>query len=158
MADAFYERGGGEGQYVATELTRGPWDPGAQHAGPPSALIGREVERLEESAEFQVGRITFEILRPVPIGPVSVAAEVVRPGRRVQMFEATLGGSEGGEPLIRARGWRLRRDELDLPATLTDLGQPPAGPEQGSEPEFFRTGQDAGYHTAMEWRALKGGF
>lgn len=157
MAEAFYERDG-DG-YRATELTRGPWDPGAQHAGPPSALIGREVERLEDAAEFQVGRITFEILRPVPIGPVSVAAEVVRPGRRVQMFEATLSGGEDGEPpLIRARGWRLRREELDLPAALTDLGEPPPGPEQGSEPEFFRTGQDAGYHTAMEWRALKGGF
>jgi Acyl-CoA thioesterase C-terminal domain len=27
--------------FIATELTRGPWDPGAQHAGPPSALLGR---------------------------------------------------------------------------------------------------------------------
>ena len=33
-------------RYVATEATRGPWDPGAQHAGPPAALIGREIERL----------------------------------------------------------------------------------------------------------------
>ena len=32
--------------FVATELTRGPWDPGAQHAGPPAALLGREIERL----------------------------------------------------------------------------------------------------------------
>ena len=59
---------------VATELTRGPWDPGAQHAGPPSALLGREIERLEDAEEFQVGRVTFEILRPVPIGPVRVEA------------------------------------------------------------------------------------
>ena len=26
--------------YRATELTRGPWDPGSQHAGPPCALLG----------------------------------------------------------------------------------------------------------------------
>ena len=68
MPEAFYERDG-DG-FVATELTRGPWDPGAQHAGPPSALIGREIERLEDAEEFQVGRLTFEILRSVPIGPV----------------------------------------------------------------------------------------
>ena len=44
MSDSFFEpdRDG----YVATEATRGPWDPGAQHAGPPAALIGREIERL----------------------------------------------------------------------------------------------------------------
>jgi hypothetical protein len=155
VPEAFYERDGD--RYRATELTRGPWDPGSQHAGPPSALIGRQIEQLPEAAEFQVGRLTFEILRPVPIGPVAVEAEVVRPGRRVQMVEASLSG-EDGEPLVRARGWRIRTAALDLPAAITDLGDPPPGPEQGSEPEFFRTGQDVGYHTAMEWRSLKGGF
>ena len=69
MPEAFYERDGD--RYVATELTRGPWDPGAQHAGPPAALLGREIELLPDAEEFQVGRITFEILRPVPIAPGS---------------------------------------------------------------------------------------
>jgi hypothetical protein len=155
VPEAFYERDGD--RFRATELTRGPWDPGAQHAGPPSAMIAREVELLEDAAEFQVGRLTFEILRPVPIGPVAVEATVMRPGRRVQMVEASLFG-EDEEPLISARGWRVRTSALDLPAELIDLGDPPPGPEQGSEPEFFRTGQDVGYHTAMEWRSLKGGF
>lgn len=154
MPDAFYVRDGE--RLVATELTRGPWDPGSQHAGPPSALIGREVERLEDAAEFQVGRLTFEILRPVPIGPVAVEATVARPGRRVQMVEASL--SDGNQELIRARGWRIRTAALDLPAELTDPGEPPPGPDHGSESEFFRTGQDLGYHTAMEWRSLHGGF
>jgi Acyl-CoA thioesterase C-terminal domain len=44
VPESFYEPEGD--LYVATELTRGPWDAGAQHAGPPAALIGREVERL----------------------------------------------------------------------------------------------------------------
>ena len=154
MPDAFYERDGD--RFRATALTRGPWDPGSQHAGPPSALIAREVERLEDAGDFQVGRLTFEILRPVPIGPVGVEARIVRPGKRVQMVEASL-HNEGGE-LIRARGWRIRTAALDLPAELTALGEPPPGPEQGSVPEFFATGEDVGYHTAMEWRALSGGF
>ena len=128
MPEAFYERDGD--RYRATELTRGPWDPGSQHAGPPSALIGREVERLEDAGDFQVGRLTFEILRPVPIGPVGVEAAIVRPGRRVQMVEASLYG-EGGEPLIRARGWRIRVAALDLPSEITDLGDPPARPGAG---------------------------
>jgi Acyl-CoA thioesterase C-terminal domain/Acyl-CoA thioesterase N-terminal domain len=154
VPDAFYERDGD--RLRATELTRGPWDPGSQHAGPPSALIGREIEALEDADDFQVGRLTFEILRPVPIGPVEVEAKVVRLGRRVQLIEASL--SDGEQELIRARGWRIRTGSLDLPEELTDPGTPPPGPEQGSVPEFFRTGQDTGYHTAMEWRALSGGF
>ena len=93
MADAFYTREG-DG-FVATELTRGPWDPGAQHAGPPSALLAREIERLEPADDRQVARITLEILRPVPIGRLSVEARVVRPGRSVELIEAELSDDDG---------------------------------------------------------------
>jgi hypothetical protein len=155
MDEAFYSKRG-EDDFLAAELTRGPWDPGAQHAGPPSALLGRAIEQLEGAAEFQVARVTLEILRPVPIGPVRVEAEVVRPGRRVQLVEARLSG-EAGE-LIKARAWLLRPAKIDIPAGAVSMPQLPPPPESGSDPGFFATGQDAGYHTAMEWRSVRGGF
>jgi hypothetical protein len=151
---AFYEIEG-EG-FRATESTRGPWDPGAQHAGPPAALLGREIERLPDAAEFQVGRITFEILGSVPIGPMEVSARIVRPGRRVQLAEAEL--SDGERTLIRARAWRIRTAPVEIPAGAVPAEQPPPSPEQGAEVEFFPTGQERGYHTAMECRFLEGGF
>jgi hypothetical protein len=154
VSQAFYERDG-DG-YLATELTRGPWDPGAQHAGPPAALLAREMERLDGGSEFQVGRITFEILRPVPIAALSVSARLLRPGKRVQLIAASLCG-EKGEELIRASGWRIRPAELDLPPTLLPHPAPP-GPEQGRLASFFPTGQDVGYHTAMQLRVLSGDF
>lgn len=154
MPAAFYEPDATA--FVATELTRGPWDPGAQHAGPPSALLGRAIERLDGAADFQVGRVTLEILRSVPIGPVEVDAAVARPGRSVQMVEATLRGAEG--ELMKARAWRLRKAEIEIPADVPATPEPPPGPEGGSEPEFFATGQEAGYHTAMQWRSVGGGF
>jgi hypothetical protein len=154
VEDAFYERGG-DG-FVATELTRGPWDPGAQHAGPPSALLGREIERVPGGEGFQVARVTLEILRPVPIGPVRVEAEVARPGRSVQMVEATLSGEEG--ELMRARAWRIRTSEVEIPDDVVTTPGAPPGPEEGGVPEFFSTGQSVGYHTAMEWRSVGGGF
>ena len=155
MADAFYERGGG-GEYVATEQTRGPWDPGSQHAGPPSALLGREIEGMEGSGSFQVGRVVFEILRPVPIGAVRVETRVLRPGRKVRLVEASLSG-EAGE-LMRATAWQLRTTELKLPEGVVESAPPSAGPDEGWMPEFFPTGQDVGYHTAMEWKAVAGAF
>jgi hypothetical protein len=154
VPEAFYERDGD--RYVATELTRGPWDPGAQHAGPPSALLGREIESIGAVDDFQVGRATFEILKSVPIGPVRVEASVVRPGKRVQLVEASLSNEEG--ELMRARAWRLRRGEIEIPSEVLSTPAPPAGPAEGSQPEFFSTGQDIGYHTAMEWRSVRGGF
>ncbi len=155
MNEAFYERSGGD-SFVASELTRGPWDPGAQHAGPPSALLGREIERTAGAEEFQVGRVVFEILRPVPIGPVRVESRVLRPGKKVQLIEASLSG-ESGE-LMRATAWLLRRTELELPDGALDDSPGPASPAEGWTPEFFPTGQDAGYHTAMEWKAVAGAF
>jgi Thioesterase-like superfamily len=157
--------------FESAALTRGPWDPGSQHAGPPAALIGREIERLPADRPMQVGRITFEILRAVPIGPLRVEARIVRPGRRVEMAEATL--SSGDEVLISARAWRLRIGETEIPDGLASAEEPAvptrsvqvlrpawtAGAPAGAEPgDFFATGQDIGYHTAMEYRFAHGSF
>jgi hypothetical protein len=153
--DAFYEREGD--LFRATELTRGPWDPGAQHAGPPAALLAHAIEGLPDSEVFQVGRITFEILRSVPIAPVRVQARVVRPGRRVQMLEAELSDVEG-EVLMRARGWRIRKGEVEVPPEAIVAADPPPPPEQAAEETFFPTGQEHGYHSAMEVRFVSGGW
>jgi Acyl-CoA thioesterase C-terminal domain/Acyl-CoA thioesterase N-terminal domain len=152
---AFYERDD-SGSFIASELTRGPWDPGAQHAGPPAGLLGRAIERVAGSEGFQVGRVVVEILGPVPIGAVQVEAELVRPGRSVQMIEASL--VAGGEVAMRARAWRLRTHPIEIPEGVVTMPAPPPGPEQGGEPDFFETGQEVGYHTAMEWRSVAGGF
>ncbi|HEY5815899.1 MAG TPA: thioesterase family protein [Solirubrobacterales bacterium] len=154
MGEAFYEKA--DDGFVATELTRGPWDPNSQHAGPPSALLGREIERVDGAEGFQVARVTLEILRPMPIGPVEVEASVVRPGRSVQMVEATLSGEEGA--LMVARAWRIRTSEIEVPEDVVTTPEGPPGPEEGDKPEFFATGQSVGYHTAMEWRSVGGGF
>ena len=168
MDAAFYTRRGG--LYESSELTRGPWDPGSQHAGPPAALLGREIERIASEGPRQVGRVTFEILRPVPIAPLSVEAEIVRPGRRVELIEAVL--SDGERALIRATAWRLRAAELDLPVGVTSAGSQaaggrsatlspgsrPPGPDQGEPAPFFPTGEEVGYHTAMDYRFVAGDF
>ena len=159
--EAFYEAAG-EG-FDSTVLTRGPWDGASQHAGPPAALLGREIEMCagigEGVAHRHVARVTFEILRPVPIARLRVEAEVVRPGRRVDMVEATL-SDDDGEPLVRARAWRMLRREVEFPGGFaSDVADPPAPPERApAASEFFPTGYDVGYHTAMEYRFVTGSF
>jgi hypothetical protein len=151
---AFYERDG-KG-YLATELTRGPWDPGAQHAGPPAALLGREFDLLPEAEDFQVCRVTFEILRSIPIGPVEVGARIVRPGRRVQMLEAEL--RVDGEVLMMARAWRLRTAPIDLPAEVVAIPPGPVLPDEPGPTTFLPSGHDVGYQSAMELRFSTGAF
>jgi Thioesterase-like superfamily len=166
VPDAFFERDGDD--FIATELTRGPWDPDAQHAGPPAALIARELERLGNGTPRQLRRLTYEILRPVPIEALRVEARVARPGRSVEMLEASLYAGEA--EVVRARGWRLREEQLDLDGELdweAEAGgallrrdrRPPTHEEAPPyDSDFFPTGQSVGYHTAMEYRFVAGEF
>ena len=147
---AFYARDGEV--FSPSALTRGPWDPGAQHAGPPTALLGRALE----ADDLIVGRITVEILRPVPIAPLTVATRVVRPGRNVELAEASLHEAEGERrEVARATAWRLRRT-AGVPASPDEPA--PAPPHAATVKPFFPTGQDTGYHTAMDARFVSGGF
>lgn len=151
--EAFYVREGDA--YRATASTRGPWDPRSQHAGPPCALLGRELDRAGALTHGRLARATFEILRPVPIDGLSVRAEVVRPGRSVELVEGVL--EHDGQQLLRARGWRVRTEKLELDERTPEPADVP-GPDSGEDTDFFPTGQSVGYHTAMESRFVYGSF
>jgi len=145
-----------DGGFQATELTRGPWSAEHQHAGPATGLVGREIEAVAGPG-WQLGRLTLEILRALPITTVGVAAEIVRPGRSVQLAEATLSDDDG--PLLLARSWLVREGAVDLnggPPGQVDITPP--GPAEAHESVFFPTGQEAGWHTAMDIRFLEGEF
>jgi Acyl-CoA thioesterase C-terminal domain/Acyl-CoA thioesterase N-terminal domain len=143
-----------DGLLAPSELTRGPWDPGAQHAGPPSALIARALERCQPRDEMRLGRIAIDILGPVPLAPLEVSASVVRPGRSVGLLSASLAGPDG--ELMRASAWRVAVDASQRVGAEDDA--PPPGPESGRQSDFFPTGDDVGYHTAMEYSFVRGGF
>jgi Acyl-CoA thioesterase C-terminal domain/Acyl-CoA thioesterase N-terminal domain len=147
----FEQRDGG---FVATELARGPWDPNAQHGGAPAALLARAFERTEPDGELLLARITYEFVRPVPLGRLSVLAEIVRPGRRVQLLEGSITGPDGAE-LVRARALRVHRavfEEAERAAAPA-----PAGPETGRENDYPGARPMFGTH-AMEIRFVDGGF
>ena len=151
MTEAFYFVDGARA--TPTELTRGPWDPNAQHAGPPSSLLARALELCDPREGARIGRVTVEILAPVPIAPLTVSARVVRPGRSVELLEASLEGPDG--EVMRARGWRVAAGEVTAD---WEREEPPPGRESGSALEFFPTGEKVGWHTAMEIVFARGRF
>ncbi len=144
-------------RFESTELTRGPWAADAQHAGPPSALLGHLVERCEPREGFRVARIAVEILGPVPLAPVVVEARVTRPGRSVELVEATMSSTHG--PVLKANAWRIRQaePELDLPEALLASATRP-GPDTVAEASDFPTAHEIGFHTGIEYRFSSGGF
>jgi acyl-CoA thioesterase superfamily protein/acyl-Coa thioesterase superfamily protein len=155
--------------FVATAHARGPWDPQALHGGAPAALLARAVERFEP-AGLRVARLSYEFLRPVPLGRLELAIELQRPGRRVQLVGASLhaGGVEvcrvtalrmapspaqlGSISTVRSAGWR----EADaLTTTPFRLGQAGGASfaSSGVEMRFARGGVEAG--PAAVWLRLR---
>ncbi|HEY2635752.1 MAG TPA: thioesterase family protein [Solirubrobacteraceae bacterium] len=118
---------------MPTELARGPWDPGSLHGGPVAALLARELEALEAPGPMEFTRVTVELLRPVPLEPLSVRAEVVRGGRRVQLVGATM--RTGDVELCRATAWRLRVAEEPV-AEAVEPDPPPGAPADGRTVEL----------------------
>ncbi|MBV8194947.1 MAG: thioesterase family protein [Candidatus Dormibacteraeota bacterium] len=151
MADALFTQDGD--WFVPSEHTRGPWDDRSQHAGAPSALIGRALERLPADQAMQIVRVTIEVLRPMPLVPLQISARIDRPGRRVQLLSAAL--VAGDEELCLARAWRIRVTDLALP-----VGAPPPDVPPPDAGVVFEAERDVpGFHrTGMEIRFVRGCF
>jgi hypothetical protein len=157
MPDSFYVPVG-DGVWQATVHTAGPWDSSAQHGGPPSALLGRAMLRCQPRPDMMIARFTCEILRSIPVGEITVAARVARPGRSVELLEAT--ASADGREVARATAWRVLRTEC--PAVESRQPVPPPLP---ADPPGALAGGRAGvsegwldgYMSAMEWRPVVGG-
>ena len=57
----------------------GPWDPyELQHGSPPAALVAWTAESISTAAPMQVARLTIDLMRPVPVAPLTFESEVVR--------------------------------------------------------------------------------
>jgi hypothetical protein len=104
LPEAFYHRLA-PGRYQATVATAGPWSPQAQHAGPPAALLARAIEHTEPRAGFRVARISIELPRPIPLGELEVATQVVRSGARSDLIDGML--TSTGRPVLLARAARI---------------------------------------------------
>jgi hypothetical protein len=152
MAEAvFIARGD---RYVATELARGPWNPDAQHGGAPAALLMRAFERLDGDPELTVARVTYELLRPVPLGELELRTEMIRPGQRVQLLEGSLFAPDGTQ-VVRARALKVRRAGVERVSGTDSL---PAPPEQGVLSDFNQHGYTMFGGDAMELRFVSGAF
>ena len=79
------------GGYRSTVLTRGPWHPEHQHAGPPIALACRAIERAAHAHGLtELSRLTANLLRPVPIGDLAIEVAADYAGRNAAHFSGCL--------------------------------------------------------------------
>lgn len=121
-----------EGATIETSaFAGGPWDPRLQHGAAPSSLICWAVERLPAPVPMRVARLTVDLMRPVPVAPLTLETEVLREGKKIQLVAVHL--LADGKEVVRATALRIRRDEQAMPG---DAACPPLdvrGPEFGRD-------------------------
>lgn len=98
----------GEDRYMPTAHSSGAWRDDELHLAPVSGLVIHHLERWREanlSDSMVFSRFTFEVLGQIGREEISLTTEVVRPGRTIELVEAT--AVIGGRVTIRARAWLL---------------------------------------------------
>jgi hypothetical protein len=146
---------------IPTDLARGPWDPRALHGGPVAALIADAIEELpDDGVQWFVSRLTVELERPVPVEPLTIEADVTRPGRKVSVVDVTVRLAENRTVVARGRALRIRQADISLPHDDETLGpmlaiEPaPPGPEHGADQQISATDYVAFHKDAVEHRYL----
>jgi hypothetical protein len=140
----------------STVATTSPWDLGAQHGGPPAALLARAVDGTTDDPAFSIARLTVDMLGPIPQGLMRTEAEVVRPGRRVEMVAARLFAND--QLACTANAWRVREEAESTRHLVDPPAELPPIPEEGVTSYFEGVPEGWGYGPSVEWRFVEGGF
>ena len=141
----------------AGELTRGPWDKNHQHAGPALAVACRAIENAaRETGLGHIGRLTANLLRPLPIGVLDIDVSADYVGRNAAHYSAVLRAE--GKDLARFTALAQREQALVLPAALAaePLPMAPKTPAD-SAPDRMPFGPEIiGYADLVETRSAQG--
>lgn len=147
------------GTYAASDLTRGPWHPDHQHAGPPIALVARSIERAAALLDLtHVARLTANLLRPIPISELAVEVQTEYAGRNVAHFSARLIAAE--KDVARFTAVAQREGNLDMPVGLPGhpLPHAPRSVDDSPEVKFPFSADVTGYRDLIESRVAEGAF
>lgn len=111
-----------DGLFLPGDHSRGPWNPGHCHAGPPTGLLARALE--QQLPDQRLTRITVDLLRPIPMAGFTVEADIVKQGRSVSRTVATLLDTDGRE-CATAAGLHIKQQPLqDFPSHHCPIDSP----------------------------------
>ncbi|MDN5744548.1 MAG: thioesterase family protein [Nocardioidaceae bacterium] len=129
--------------FTPTAHVGGAWDLATQHIAPALGVLAHEIERDRDQRRgsgLEISRLSYDILGTVPIEAIEVEVEVLRPGRTIELVQAT--ARYAGRAVVIARAWLVARHDT---TTLAGTDLPAMAPREEMEP----------WHMAGLWR---GGF
>src|SRR5260370_8858235 len=130
----------GNGRREPTRASEGPWGRAAQRGGPPAALLAHVIDQTVEGP-LRIGRISVDILGPIPLREAVVEVSVIKPGRRVHLTEARM--IVDGRVAVTARAWHIATGNHP-PTTGREHAPPPPLPPRPPTPPLSPSRSDWG--------------
>lgn len=131
----------------------GPWDPSMQHGSAPSALVTWLAEAVPTAEPMQISRVTIDLLRPVPVAPLTYETEILRAGRKIQLVGVKL--LANGVVVVNATVLKIRVAALDLPPEVADAPLDVMLPEQARLLDTSKLNN--AFVSGMSMRSVSGG-
>ena len=132
----------------------GPWDPRMQHGSAPASLVVWAAEAIPTPVPMTIARVTIDLMRPVPVAPLTLQTEVLRAGRKIQLCAVRL--LADGALAAAATVLKIKTQANELPP---DVAEPPLelpGPDQSRvDPASF---SNSPFVSGFSLRAARGSF
>jgi Thioesterase-like superfamily len=139
---------------VTSPFAAGPWYPSMQHGSPPAALVVWAAERIATQVPMRIARVTVDLMRPVPVAPLTLDTEVLREGRKIQLCAVRL--LANGVVVVGATVLKIKVQTHVLPSEAAIEPVELPGPDQ-SRVEHVDFSSSP-FVTGMSLRAARGHF
>ena len=139
---------------VTSPDAAGPWDPGMQHGSAPASLVVWAAEAIPTSVPMHIARVTIDLMRPVPVAPLTIETGVLRAGRKIQLCSVRL--LADGVVVVSATVLKIKTQAVVLPPEVVDPPLELPGPDQS----MFEPADHAGspFTKCISMRAARGRF
>jgi len=139
---------------IVSPKAAGPWDPTMQHGSAPASLAVWAAEAIPTAVPMHVARVTIDLMRPVPLQPLTIETEVLREGRKIQLCAIRL--RAGGVLAVAASVLKVRQQRQAWPSAISEL--PVTLPLPDASPEDPAQFSNSPFVTGMQLRAARGKF
>ncbi len=99
-----------------------------QHGSAPASLVAWAAERIPTPVPMHVARVTIDLMRPVPVAPLTLETEVLREGRKIQLCAVRL--LADGVLTVGATVLKIKSQADELPPEATEPALELPGPDQ----------------------------
>ncbi|MGA2289367.1 thioesterase family protein [Bradyrhizobium sp.] len=139
---------------VTSPEAAGPWDIRMQHGSAPAALVVWAAEAIPTPVPMSIARVTIDLMRPVPVAPLTLQTEILRQGRRIQLCAVRLLAEN--TVVVGATILKVKMQALTLPPAIAERPVELAGPDRAPEekPDF----SSSPFVTGISMRAARGRF